>query len=237
MSKKCVTRGYWDPEESTREKWTNDSAHGGYADILEERGLTKDFTGLSELLLGQAQPAQFQSADQTGYWWGSKVSDDGNWTELETISSNNGHTELPRSYSKDSFYGVLYNYHAASAESQTIPSSSLISADSICPYGWQLPGLDSDKENFSWASMLGAESVSIGQNLNGVEKAVKPPIALSFAGIYDYRGSSTDRSSFQYESSRPYGSSNYFVYSSNNDLGATATPKSFGRSVRCVIRN
>ncbi|MBQ6321092.1 hypothetical protein IJI17_02660, partial [Candidatus Saccharibacteria bacterium] len=50
-STNLVSRGYWDPEESTREKWTNT-----YASKLQERGLSQDFTGLSELLLGQAQP-------------------------------------------------------------------------------------------------------------------------------------------------------------------------------------
>ena len=121
-------------------------------------GLSKDFTGLSELLLGQAQPAQFQSSGQTGYWWGSIYNND--WEVLDGTNrsgqysgmvwngeawvENNSHTDMPRSYNTggdgltNEFY---YNWYAAVAESATYDTTSSDGnmTDSICPAGWQLP--------------------------------------------------------------------------------------------------
>ena len=131
---------YWDPEESTRTKWETT-----YAAELQNRGLTQDFTGLSELLLGQAQPKQFQSYDdnQPLYWsWGSKVSDDGQYTLLNSFT-NNANTEMPREYhgGNDS-YGDLYNWYSATAESGKYSILNSEANDSLCPHGWRLPAGD-----------------------------------------------------------------------------------------------
>ncbi|MBQ8996506.1 hypothetical protein IJ095_00545, partial [Candidatus Saccharibacteria bacterium] len=69
------TNYYWDPSASTEAKIAL------YDTELTNLGLSKDFTGLSELLLGQAQPAQFQSSGQTVYWWGSIYNND--WEVLD----------------------------------------------------------------------------------------------------------------------------------------------------------
>ena len=91
------------------------------------------------LLLGQAQPNQFQSSDQTGYWWGSKVSDDGNFTALDSVA-NNANAEIPRDYHEgNDSYWDYYNWYAATAESGTYAMTSGNAEDSLCPAGWQLP--------------------------------------------------------------------------------------------------
>ena len=84
-------------------------------------GLSKDFTGLSELLLGQAQPAQFQSSGQTGYVWGALINADREVLDGTNTSSGSfaryldgvwiedrEETAMPRSYNGLSSYGNIY---------------------------------------------------------------------------------------------------------------------------------
>ena len=172
----AVNRGYWDPEESTRNKWTNDTAHGGYADILEERGLTKDFTGLSTLLLGQAQPAQFQSADQTGYWWGSKVKNDGTY-ELSSNVDYNAFTQQAREYYANQI--GYFNYYAATAESNYSGGNA---SDSICPSGWELPG---ESTSNTWSNLLvNANLYSLADNEESSKILRSNPLSFTMNGRY-----------------------------------------------------
>ena len=167
-----VSRGYWDPEESTREKWTNT-----YASELQERGLSQDFTGLSELLLGQAQPAQFQSSDQTGYWWGSKVSDDGNFTMLDKITAN-ANAAMPRSYCFE--LGCYYQYYSAHVESA--------GSDSLCPHGWTIPRLyrSSGYSGAIWNELFVSYGVTTpgANNQDGYAIFMKAPLSMYRYGFY-----------------------------------------------------
>ena len=134
-SSEAITRGYWDPGESTKEKWTTT-----YVAELDARNLTRDFTGLSTLLLGQAQPNQFQTSDDaqpTGWWWGSKVSDDGTYTLQSSFINFSPNAAIPRSYISPTTKS--YNRYAAFAESYPDHNSS----DTVCPSGWRIPTYNS----------------------------------------------------------------------------------------------
>ena len=144
----------WDPGKSTYDKYN--ATNGTLKSELAAANLTNDFTGLSELLLGQAQPAQFQSAEQTGYIWGSMYEEDGtevelsetecvttyqNWTAInKCIRVTGADLAIPRSYIANSKEKTYYNWYAATAESMISETDAVSDApDSICPAGWQLP--------------------------------------------------------------------------------------------------
>ncbi len=166
-----ASRGYWDPAASVNAKISQYSAK------LDANSLTHDFTGLSSLLLGQAQPAQFQSSGQTGYTWSSAYQDDGNGgistsrtanTSGNSVTlsgttytvANNANAEMPRSYHEgNDTYGDYYNYYAATAESGTYAMASDVDAsDSICPAGWQLPVNGGSTTDKSWNNLLNNDS-------------------------------------------------------------------------------
>jgi len=193
-------------------------------------GLSKDFTGLSELLLGQAQPAQFQSSDQTGYWWGSKVSDDGNFTPLDSFSLNNANVEIPRTYNR----GVEYFYNAlsASAESDIDTSNSYKSFyDSICPHSWKLPEYNGEDGHY----------VTLLTNYSDVVHLTTLPVNFVYGGYYWYNGEFQDKDAFYYSTSRT--ASNRAIYNfTYNSSGAgvarhTGTTWAAGYQVRCVVDN
>ena len=141
-------------------------------------GLSKDFTGLSELLLGQAQPAQFQSSGQTGYWWGSKVSDDGNWTALSAVT-NNANAEIPRTYTRDT--DMYYNWYAAIAESADSKATNRVALDSVCPAGWQLPG--TTESGNSYSTLL---HTVYGFTVSTATDTKKLPISLVWSGSINW---------------------------------------------------
>ena len=129
--------------------------------------MSKDFTGLSELLLGQAQPAQFQGAGQTRYIWGSIYNENGETVGTDSACSNktetganymavyngdigkcvenNSRAEMPRTYISTN--DAYYNWYAATAESGTY-ATTVKASDSVCPSGWQLPENDSRGKSF-----------------------------------------------------------------------------------------
>ena len=154
-------------------------------------GLSKDFTGLSELLLGQAQPAQFQSSGQTGYWWGSKISDDGNWTTLSNAIDNE-FNEMPRQISANSF--AYYNWYSATAESGTYEMVNDNATDSVCPAGWQLPGtiMVNTGGHPNYSSLFDSYFVKISAYSYGtaenVQAAIGSPLMISLPGIYRATG-------------------------------------------------
>ena len=153
-SSEAITRGYWDPGESTKEKWTTT-----YAAELDARNLTRDFTGLSTLLLGQAQPNQFQTSDDaqpTGWWWGSKVSDDGTYTLQSSFINFSPNAAIPRSYISPTTKS--YNRYAAFAESYPDHNSS----DTVCPSGWRIPTYNS--QDMRSVFSLYANDISDGSN-------------------------------------------------------------------------
>ena len=167
---------FWDPQASTKKKWEET-----YATELQSRGLTQDFTGLSTLLLGQAQPAQFQTEGQTGYWWGSKVSDDGSWTALNEVA-NNANAEMPRSKVDDT-YGAYMNWYAATAESGTYGMTRDNAEDSICPNGWRLP---LGYQTIDWRNLVSAE-YGITENIRDIDIFAKMktlPLSIALSGIY-----------------------------------------------------
>ncbi len=166
-SGRVVSRGYWDLAASVNAKISQ------YSSELDANSLTQDFTGLSELLLGQAQPAQFQSSGQTGYIWGSAYQDDGNGGISTSRTANtsgqsvtvsgvtytvaiNANSEMPRSYDNGgaNTYGGYYNWYAATAESGTYAMASGDPSDSICPAGWQLPVDSTTSGAKSWYNLI-----------------------------------------------------------------------------------
>ena len=135
---------------------------------LENRSAPFTFADLSELLLGQRQPNQFQSSsdEQPTHWtWGSIYNESGDTVGTDSSCSNkssgnisvsyvanfgkcvenNSRTEIPRSYNEEYIrvYGNFYNWYAATAESgnwdNTDYDSDGNARDSLCPAGWSLP--------------------------------------------------------------------------------------------------
>lgn len=251
MLKKCVTRGYWDPEESTRAKWTTT-----YAAELDARNLTHDFTGLSELLLGQAQPAQFQSEGQTGYIWGSIYQDGGNHsisteqipntegtaTTIDgnsVVVANNMNSEMPRFYylPSEPTYGGLYNWYAATAETGN-RSTGNNATDSVCPLGWKMSDDDSNK---SYNSLL-PEYVIDYDDLASSRNALKQPLQFVYSGWYTFStGQRAHRLSRGYYwtsiARSTVNSIDLRIFDSNN--GNAVAPnhnsnKTYGFTIRCV---
>ena len=225
---------YWDPEESTRTKWETT-----YASELQDRGLSQDFTGLSTLLLGQAQPAQFQTEGQTGYWWGSKVSDDGNWTTLNEVE-NNTNAELPRSYHiGNNSFGDSYTWYAATAESGRYNMSSYgnqIAADSMCPRGWKLPQNETNASK-SWDNLIVTYDIGYGTGSSAYIR--KPPILLLYSGNLYWKNGRyylNGAGSFWSEKSVNIESANAYYLGFRDASVTTQGPnaKSYGFSVRCV---
>ena len=196
-------------------------------------GLSKDFTGLSELLLGQAQPAQFQSSGQTGYWWGSKVSDDGNWTVLSD-ATNNANAEMPRSYNGGSTYAnnVYYNWYGATAESGTYDGDA---ADSICPSGWELPiGREKTIEKtvaHLFMEVYGYASANGTNNSSAISEARKLPLTLSLSAEY---GGALGAGGFYWARTAYNGTARAYYYTLDflHTYGNNA--KFNGYSIRCI---
>lgn len=195
----------WDPSASTIAKY--------------QSGET--FSDFTLRVLGQSQPAQFQSEEQTGYIWGSKYNEDGEvvGTDSECVNKSNtsavysdsignciesnSKSEIPRSYtfSHDSYY----NWYAATAESGTASQSSNSDKtfdDSICPSGWQLPlGVNDSNANKSWSKLLKNSTNGYGlyttdavnTDVSTIAKARKEPISLMYSGYYDWSNSGTVR--------------------------------------------
>ena len=235
---KAVNRGYWDPSETTVAKYTTT-----YASELTARNLTHDFTGLSTLLLGQAQPAQFQSQSQTGYWWGSKVSDDGNFTTLGSVTFSNRNTEIPRSYHQgNDSLGDFYNWFTATAETGTISMASGSATDSICPKGWQLPFSGASgtiTTNKTWENLLNS---SYELSATDALLAKHVPLSLSYSGYYSYNNaniSGRDTTGTWWTSvPRDDGASiyyaRYFHLADSAIIPQNVHSKSGGLAIRCI---
>ena len=225
---------YWDPEESTRTKWETT-----YASELQSRGLSQDFTGLSTLLLGQAQPAQFQSADQTGYWWGSKCTAVGVCDSTATVSSNALAGMIPREYFRgQSKFGGYYNWISATAESGNwdTPAETTID-DSLCPAGWKLP-IGSNQADKSWGNLiLGAYETSNATAAASII-GLSTPISLIFAADYDFQLGAIRNTNYGFYWSSTKGNESH-VSHRNHLRPGYSTPNNtddilYGFSVRCV---
>lgn len=201
----------WDPEKSTRDKITT------YASVLDEKHLSHDFTGLSELLLGQAQPAQFLNNEQTGYWFGSayqasttSLTTNANQvpnTSGETVTiddveykiNQNANANMPRT--KQYRNNNYYNWIAAVAESAGQDIYGLRASDSVCPKGWQLPvSANSGSPDKSWWNLFanvydifrhdGNDKPRDGDNNNSASDAIrKLPFNYQYGGDYLMTGS------------------------------------------------
>ena len=112
------------------------------------------------------------------------MSDDGEFTELDSVA-NNANAEMPRGHkSRIESYGEHYNWYAATAESgkyDMAPLASSTSSDSICPSGWQLA---TSSGNESWGRLLGTYSISSGTSTENVNAIKGLPFILSFSGTY-----------------------------------------------------
>ena len=237
----------WDPEKSTRTKWETT-----YANELTSRGLTQDFTGLSTLLLGQAQPKQFQSYDDeqpTGWWWGSAVKDDGSFEPLvdpTNTDRNNTNAQIPRSYNVDDStgHGNLYNWFSATAESGDYSTSQ--STDSICAKGWKIPEYYNPTSSASYPTTsynnlinaygLLSESLESSQLMRGLPLSYQLDGYISLSG----GGHNVLGSNAYWWSSTTSGSTGKQVRSIQirpQDLVLnTSAFKAHGYSVRCVLK-
>lgn len=248
----------WDPGVSLATKAQNAINNGSPAGSM-----TSVKTQLQALLGNDSTcEQQFQDADTFGSscYWGSKLSDDGNWTTLSDVS-NNANAEIPRSYT----YGSdgYYNWYATTAESGTYAMTSGNATDSICPKGWQLPvnstGSGSSAEGHtdkSYSKLLkdptngyglftvdGAQSAStnpFGDSTTPSLKMHEAPLSIIFSGYYNWGvGDLRNRGTNGY-----YWSSTPYAYTNSRDLGFGSTNvspqygdyKTHGLTVRCVKR-
>ncbi|MBQ3429836.1 InlB B-repeat-containing protein [Candidatus Saccharibacteria bacterium] len=206
----------WDPSASTIAKY--------------QSGET--FSDFTLRVLGQSQPAQFQSEDQTGYWWGSKKSDDGNYTDLDSVT-NNANAEIPRSY--NAYEEGFYNWYAATAESGTYSMSNASVSDSICPKGWQLP--INGNVNKSYYRLI-----ETTYQISSASQLSNNPLSIVKGGFYDYvtgNYAGIRRSGSYWTSTAFTNNSAYNLYFINDEtVGTTASGhKPYGNSVRCVNRD
>ena len=193
----------WDPEKSSREKFVA----LGLGTAAEY-----NFSDLAETLLGQAQPAQFQSADQTGYIWGSiyQDADDGNGrrtysgakidnTEGSAITidgnvvkvANNANAEMPRSYLLGASQGSYYTYYASTAESGKLYGTKT-ATDSICPVGWQLPlPFSASAADKTWENLITA-SYALSNNSESALKTRMQPLSFKITGYYGWNSGLLD---------------------------------------------
>ncbi|MBQ6344167.1 MAG: hypothetical protein IJI41_13670, partial [Anaerolineaceae bacterium] len=168
------------------------------------------FSDLAETLLGQAQPAQFQSAGQTGYIWGSiyQDADDGNGGRtysgekiastsgnagtvdgVSAIVNNNANSAIPRTYDHSSVApatGIAYNWYAAVAESLTF-NDVATADDTICPSGWTIPASSTGN---TFANLLSNytldDGTALGSNDESAKVSMRQPISFAYAGWYYY---------------------------------------------------
>ena len=195
---------YWDPEKSSRDKFV-------------ALGLGTEsqynFSALASKLLGQAQPAQFQSSDQTGYLWGSlyQDADDGHggraYSDSQTLVTEGGldviidgitykvatnvNAEMPRSWDggdTDILYGGLYNFYAATTESALSSFTNANAPDSLCPSGWMLPIGKRDEGDKTYKSLFTSYGLPTNPDVTADDpiKARKAPISFTNSGLYSY---------------------------------------------------
>ena len=213
----AVNRGYWDPEESTRTKWTTT-----YATELDARNLTHDFTGLSSLLIGYSVDSQFGVVSEgKNYYYGSWVSDDGNYTSI-TGPTSNSNAEMPRSdLAGNDAYGAYYNYYAATAESGKYDRTQMTNhtaEDSVCPKGWKLPSND-DNVSGGWGDLfvntyqISTSSELATINNEAVDTVTKSPFSMSLTGIIETRLTRQNQFGYFWTSgvSSSYNSNGYYL--------------------------
>ena len=178
---------YWDPSASTVKKYTET-----YASELQSRGLTQDFTGLSTLLLGQEQPAQFLSGNQNGYYQGSVISDDDLDVNLGTshtrIASRN--SQIPRARKNLRGMSYFYNFYASTAEMGTYNMSYGNVDDSICPSGWSLPTEEKtiNTADKTWSKLIYTSYHLVDNDAESVKALARAPLNLSFDGYISSLG-------------------------------------------------
>lgn len=233
ISDSAKTRGYWDPSGSVQDRIDT------LSDEFDARGLTHDFTGLSTLIIGQAQPQQYLSKEQTGYTWGSHIKDDGSFEAYahNSNSNSNSYTEIPRSYSGENT--ISYNWYAATAESGTLAMTTGDAEDSICPAGWQLPF--GTEENHSWYNLF---INAYGLETNSEESATairNAPFYLLFEGGFNWNSGAQNTSGtdgyYHTTTTRANNVSFAVVHNMTTWIGTYGSGgKNGGAAVRCVTR-
>ena len=176
------------------------------------------FATTSFIKLGVSQPTQFQSQEQTGYPWGSKLDD--NYEELDSFT-NNTNAVIPRSYASDGYH--VYNWYATVAESVGFTTGT--AQDTICPRGWTIPN------NWYW---LYASTYSAAYN-DGYGRRRLLPLSATQNAEYSYStGNLMNQSYFQHWTS--YSTANGTAqHSSINPNSASAKP--IGYAIRCIARD
>ena len=224
---------YWDPTESTVSKIAT------YAQILEEKELSANFTGLSEILLGQAQSKtgasdaelQYQQNGTSGFVWNSYCSEPG-VCELE-VSETNEQAEIPRSANKNAT--TFYNWYAATAESGTFQMTNDESAtDSICPKKWRLPVI---------SAYSGINSTYVGSTGNTMISTDWSQIPLEFEkrGCYRVDGVFANEGKAHFWSATAGGNTSVYarhlrIYEDAIRIGSTYG-KNYGFLGRCGARD
>ena len=261
-----TTVEYYDPAKSVREKIANGKVTNDpeetrtIADALDARNLTHDFAGYSELVLGQRQETQFQSLNQNTWYWGSIVSDDGNFSQTNAQYaievSQNANTEMPRSYNPgdNKTTGNYYNWYAATAEAGTYAMIGAQASDSICPSGWMLPSAYAGKDanNISYKSYYNLlhNDYNLSSHSIASSKILRSqPVSFSLPGYYNVvPGSGGSRIVAENSTSHYWSSSatnqDFTAYytrvgssSTDNNVFVASYPngyKAFGFSIRCV---
>ena len=248
------TISYWDPGKTMYDYALNLTCGAAPADDASDEakatynacketvtpGVTGNYFSIaSESLLGTAQSAQFHSDNQKGssWYWGTKCaptpSDASTISEVTSTTcdySNAGYanvlTAMPRSYYDANHVGAFYyNWHAAVAESLGYSTDGPATAaqDSICPRGWTLKRAIFNVSNTYYDGTL--------------RKATQIPLGLTRYGRYDYPSGTIDTTSLlNYHDAYSYRTGSYYTFVNNNvTISRTATPKPYGRSIRCSM--
>lgn len=232
----AVSRGYWDPSESTIAKAQAIVSAEGYSGPALADDNSNYFEIVSANYLGTEQSAQFQSGDQYGanWHWGTKCSSLGecNSSATPTVTPENVWlSAIPRSYNKGS--ANLYNIFSGSAESVTASQSNGDSRDSICPTGWELPRETGDK---SYSSLL--NGYEYNNNSANPTLLWQPPVSFTSTSQYTLDGTILYTQLGFYQDSRVYEETGSGVFHIRKNTTFYAEGgKVSGNAIRCVLRD
>ncbi|MBR3157430.1 hypothetical protein IKF20_03360 [Candidatus Saccharibacteria bacterium] len=170
------------------------------------------------------------------------------WTDSPTYASDHSYSDpliatSGSGWSKDTTttsygngsgkIGVYYNYCAASAGSYCYPSSSSTgdATEDLCPAGWRMPTGSTAGEhgilyNIYNTTTTATDTASLQYNLS-------TPLSGCF-----YSGSAYNQGTygFFWSSTRYDNSYTYYLYAKSSAAYPTYNDRSYGRSIRCVLK-
>ncbi len=182
--------------------------------------LTSTYTN-SDITRWSESTTESFSYDPGDLYWTGEIGWGGN-IENRTTTYGNMHYYL----------GNYYNWTAAVAMND---SSSYASVDqdvnqSVCPAGWQLPLRDGDK---SFQNLINTQELTVGDEGNIQEK----PVYFVYKGNWNGESGSIGSDGVYWTSSSNSSQSYYFGFGFYGMVSTqTATGRSFGYSVRCIVR-